>query len=302
MTAHSAPKAQVWTALVTPFEDSGSIDWASFEKLLEKQINAEVDGIVIAGTTGEAPALEDSEKISLIKKTKEFSNGKLKIMAGTGSNNTQASADLSCRACEAGADSLLVVTPPYNKPSLPGLIQHFEFIAKTSGAPICLYHVPGRTAHSLTSHEMKAISEIEGLFSIKEASGDLSLFSRVTNECPDTLIFTGDDPTYLPSLSVGGSGCVSVLTNAFPKAFVAMGKAFHSGDVEKAKALHQAFFPMIEALFCETNPGPLKALLSLMGLCQNNVRLPLAPVSKENFEFIEKTLYTLQASLEGENL
>lgn len=297
MTLQAEP--QVWTALVTPFNEDGQIDWASFEKLVEKQVSAGVTGLALSGTTGEAPALGMSEKISLVKRAKELCGDQLKLMVGTGSNNTEASVELSCRVCEAGADSLLVVTPPYNKPSLSGLVKHFDCIARASEAPICLYHVPGRTAHHLSSQEMKAITEVEGVNSIKEASADLALFSRVIQDCPGVQVLTGDDPTYLASLAVGGQGAVSVLTNAFPKAFVALSKAFHSGDMKKAQFLHKAFFPMMEANFCETNPGPLKAVLSLLGLCQNTVRLPLAPVSQESMTFLKKTLEELQVTLEG---
>lgn len=302
MTHSNLSTPQVWTALVTPFEKDGGLDWKSFEKLLENQLNSGVRGLVLLGTTGEAPSLSVSEKLEIVKRTKAFTKNKVKLMVGTGSNNTKDSAELSQKVCDVGADSLLVVTPPYNKPSLSGLVKHFDFISKAAKAPICLYHVPGRTAHLLSSEEIREICAVDGVFAVKEASGDLALFSRVIQACPDKLIFSGDDPTYLPSLSVGGHGAISVFTNAFPKAFVALSEAFASCEGEKATRLHRAIFPMIEALFCETNPGPLKAVLGMMGLCQNTVRLPLAPVEENSAKFIKKTLEELKAHLKSDLL
>ena len=295
MTPKKTPS--VWTALVTPFLADDQIDWNSFEKLIKTQLEAGTTGLIICGTTGEAPALETSEKIALVERAKKLAGDKVEIMVGTGSNNTKASIELSKMACNAGADSLLVVTPPYNKPSLAGLIKHFEAISEATNAPICLYHVPGRTAQALSAEEMKRISEVKGVFAIKEASGELPLYSRVALACPDKVILTGDDPTYLPSLSVGGQGVISVMTNAFPKAFVSLSKAYAEGNNEKAKQIHQLFFPMIEALFCETNPTPVKFVMELLGLCSSHVRLPLAPVTKESAEHIRKTLETLQSQL-----
>ncbi len=281
-------KRKVLTALVTPFCEDKSIDWASFEKLIALQVEGGVDGLVLCGTTGEAPALRVPEKISLIKKARALIGSDLELMAGSGSNNTEQSVELSKLCCDAGADSLLVVTPPYNKPSLSGLIKHFEAIALETKVPLCLYHVPGRTAQRLTASEMKAICELDHVLAVKEASGDLSLFSEVVQECPDKLVLTGDDPTYLPSLAVGGSGVTSVVTNIFPKAFVVMTEAFTEGRVEKAMEMHKALYPFISALFCETNPTPLKAALSMAGMCQNVVRLPLDTVQPKAYKLLER--------------
>lgn len=292
----------IWTALATPFCDDKTIDWQSFEKLLQKQVNSGVYGLVLCGTTGEAPSLRVSEKLSLVKKAKALVGDQLKIMVGTGSNNTEQSVELSKLACEAGADSLLVVTPPYNKPSLSGLVKHFEAISMGTKTPICLYHVPGRTAHRLSHEEVKTICEIDHVFAVKEASSDLSLFSRVVQSCSGKFIFSGDDPTYLPSLSIGAHGTISVVTNIFPESIVAMSKSFSSGDVQRAKKIHQALFPLIEALFCETNPGPLKALLHFMGLSENSMRLPLDIVSQSHYTLLKQVLDGTRAKLEGLSL
>ena len=287
-------KPEVWTALITPFRDDGKIDWSAFDRLVENQLEAGISGLVISGTTGEAPALSKEEKLSLLKKAKELCQDKAKVMFGSGSNNTYESAELSLAAKDAGADSLLVVTPPYNKPNLSGLIKHFETISKSAGLPICLYHVPGRTAQLLSAEAIHEICQVDGIVSVKEASGDLSLFSRVVGLCHDKKILTGDDPTYLPTLSVGGSGVISVMTNAFPKAFVEMSQFWAEAKTEEAREVHRKFFPMIEALFCETNPVPVKAVLELMGLCSGNLRLPLCPVSSVHKEFLKKSLEALE--------
>jgi len=291
-------KSQIFTALVTPFCEDKSIDWKAFQGLVEGQVEAAVDGLVLCGTTGEAPALTVSEKISLIKRAKALAGDDLHIMAGSGSSNTEQSVELSKLCLDAGADSLLVVTPPYNKPSLSGLVAHFEAIATAAKAPMCLYHVPGRTAQRLTASEMKEICQIDNFFSVKEASADLSLFSKVVQVCPDKKVFSGDDPTYLPSLSVGGLGCISVLTNIFPKPFVAMTKAFEQGEVARATEIHNTLYPFIQALFSETNPCPLKAALNIAGLCKNLVRLPLDVVLPSNYNLLEKLFRETNKRLE----
>lgn len=285
--AHNSSK-KILTALITPFTEDGSIDWNAFEALVAKQEQSGITGLVLCGTTGEAPALRVPEKVSLIKKARALVSSDFEIMAGTGSSNTEQSVELSKLCCDAGADSLLVVTPPYNKPSLAGLVKHFEAISNETDVPICLYHVPGRTAQRLTAEQMRVICEVKNVDSIKEASADLALYSETVLACPNKAVLSGDDPTYLPSLSIGGRGVISVLTNIFPEAFVAMTKAFDKGQVQEAEQIHKALFAFIQSLFLETNPTPLKAALSIAGVCANNVRLPLAPVKDQIFRVLEK--------------
>ena len=279
----------IWTAMVTPFLADGSIDWASFEQLLQKQVDAGVKGLVIAGTTAESPALTVQEKLSLIKRTRACVGHKVRLMAGSGSSNTQQSVELSIAALEAGADCLLIVTPPYNKPSLAGLLGHYGQIAKATHVDLCLYHVPGRTAQSLVLEDFLQLIQIPNITSIKEASGNLALFSAVTARC-DVDVLSGDDPTFLSSLAMGGAGAVSVVTNLFPKAFVRMQEAFLAGNVQKALRYHRILQPLLDILFCESNPAPLKAAMSMQGLCQQTLRLPLAPVSQENYQKIKTIL------------
>lgn len=279
----------VWTAIATPFLENGSIDWSSFEKHLAQQAAAGVSGIVISGTTGESPTLTVQEKISLVRKARASLPASVRIMAGSGGNNTAQSVELSKLCVDAGADSLLIVTPPYNKPSLAGLKLHFQTIAESVSAPLCLYHVPGRTGQSLSGSVIAALTTVKNVRAVKEASGDLALYGRVV--CQSTAdILSGDDPTYLASLAVGGCGVISVVSNIFPAAMVELTNAFKKSQNARALAIHKALLPAIDVLFCESNPGPLKAALQIFGLGQNTLRAPLAPVTDENFKMIKTTI------------
>ena len=198
MTAKESIKG-IYTAIITPFNNDETIDYESFRKLLKKQAEAKVNGVVVFGTTGESPTLDDSEKLELIKVARNELPSEIKVMAGTGSNNTKKTIELSKQAVKAGADSLLIVTPPYNKPNDEGMYNHFSLIATELKTPICLYHVPGRTGQLLTADQMAKLSEIEEIVAIKEASADLALFTETAIKS-DALALTGDDPTYLASL------------------------------------------------------------------------------------------------------
>lgn len=296
VTKASNPFAGVWTALATPFTASLDIDWKAFEILLEQQVKAGIKGIVIAGTTGESPVLAVQEKLALIRKAKALVGNKMRIMAGAGDNNTNNSVELSRLSADAGADSLLIVTPPYNKPSTSGLIGHYAAISKAVTVPICLYHVPGRTAQTLSTAQITQIASEVNIASIKEASGDIAYFSRVVNALPIPIL-SGDDPTYLASLAVGGEGAISVASNVFPDAMVQMTHAFWRGDSVTALTIHKILMSAIDILFCEVNPCPLKAALHVLGTCSNNFRLPLAPVTAENYIGIKKVIESTKQQL-----
>ena len=284
-----APAATVWTALITPMNDVGEIAWSAFDRLLADQEAAGISGVVIAGTTGESPTLTPTEKLAMIRRARARLGGKVRVMAGTGDNNTHQTVELSRLAADAGADSLLIVTPPYNKPSTEGLIRHYGAIAEAVAIPLCLYHVPGRTAQTLSVDQLSAITSRVPIAMVKEASGDVAYFSRA--RCRSGVIFlSGDDPTYLASLAVGGSGLISVVSNVLPKAMVEMTKAYFAGDWQRAQALHDALLPAIDSLFCETNPGPTKAALADLGIGTNRLRLPLAEVSAAHHQLIAETL------------
>jgi 4-hydroxy-tetrahydrodipicolinate synthase len=286
----------VWTALATPLRADMQIDWESVERLLKMQESAGVAGVVIAGTTGESPTLSVQEKLALVRKARAVLGGRVRVMAGTGDNNTQQSVELSRLAQDAGADSLLVVTPPYNKPSTAGLIGHYRAIAQAVKIPVCLYHVPGRTAHFLAIDALAAVCKEGAVAAVKEASADVAYFSRAVMRT-GLPILSGDDPTYLGSLAVGGAGVISVVSNIFPKEMVDLTTAHQRGDRRKALALHEALLPMIDALFCEVNPCPLKAALEIMGLAKNFVRQPLAPVTDASYRKIQDTLALTREAL-----
>lgn len=293
----SARKCEVWTALATPFKADGSIDLAAWEKMLATQVEGDVSGVVIAGSTGEGPTLSAQEKLSLVKKTKALLGESLSIMASAGGSQTAQSVELAKLCEEAGADSLLVVTPPYNKPSLAGLKIHFSEIAASVKIPVCLYHVPGRTGQRLSAEQLAELCKIPNVTMVKEASADLCLFSEAAMKS-DAKYLSGDDFTYLPSLTVGGKGVISVISNLFPKAVVRLGELFLGDDFEKALKLHRILFPMNQVLFCESNPAPLKAALHAWGICDEVLRPPLARVTDASRASIIGTLRQVREQLE----
>lgn len=276
----------VWTAIATPFTVTGELDIKSFERLLQIQAEAKVTGVVVSGTTGESPTLSVQEKIALIRKARVVLPKSIRVMAGTGGNDTNQTVELSKLAVDAGADSLLIVTPPYNKPSPTGLIAHFTAISNAVPVELCLYHVPGRTAQLLSPDLIGRICLIPRVKAVKEASGDVALFSRAFLAAPKASFLSGDDPTYLPSLSIGGSGVISVISNVYPKALVAMTNAFKEGHVLRAQQIHEILLPAIDAMFVEANPCPLKAALHSRTIAHNVLRLPLVPVVQENYQLI----------------
>lgn len=296
MGHRNEPIQGVWTAIATPFAKDDAIDWAAFEKLLDVQIKGGVQGVVISGTTGESPTLTVQEKISLVRKARAQLPAQIRVMAGSGGNNTAQSIELSKLCVDAGADALLIVTPPYNKPSMAGLTLHYQMISDATTVPLCLYHVPGRTGQSLSATAIGKLTTIPHVTSVKEASGDVALFSRAVNASTATFL-SGDDPTYLASLAVGGSGVISVVSNVFPKAMVELTKAYQKNDAARALELHNILLPAIDVLFCEANPGPLKAAIEIFGWAKNHLRAPLAGVTPESYQQIKNVLTKTQSEL-----
>lgn len=290
----------LWTAVVTPFRSDFSVDDAAFEKILVHQSEAKVKGLVIAGTTGEGPTLSVQEKLSLIKKARAFLKNDIMLMAGVGSSNTSQTVELASLAVDAGADSLLVVTPPYNKPSPAGLRLHFQEIANKVKVPICLYHVPSRTGQRLSAEMIADICSIEQVSLVKEASGDMCLLQEAIQASPKTLFLSGDDLTFLPSLSLGCSGLISVISNIFPQPLVDLQDAFLSGDLKKALRLFNIIYPISSAIFCETNPAPIKEIMSELGLCSPELRLPLTVVSEKNRVLLQQMLNKTLTELKQE--
>jgi 4-hydroxy-tetrahydrodipicolinate synthase len=277
-------------AIVTPFRD-GNIDEKALRELIEFQIVNGTDGIVPCGTTGESATLSHEEHDRVIEITIDAVGKRVPVIAGTGSNSTAEALRLTRHAYEAGADGALLVCPYYNRPSQEGLYRHFKTVAENVPIPIVLYNIPGRTGVNLLPETVARLAKIENIVGIKEASGALKQMSEVIALCGDDFtVLSGDDFFTLPLMLLGGRGIISVLSNVAPGDMAAMIDAFEAGDMTKAKALHEKMVPLIDALFIETNPVPVKAALAMMGKLNYEVRLPLAGLSEANYEKLRKVM------------
>lgn len=271
------------TAIITPFKN-GTIDYESFARLIDWQIAEGISAIVAAGTTGEASTLTDREHRDVIAFAVEKAAGRVPIIAGTGSNDTAYAIELTRFACEAGADAVLLVTPYYNKATQNGLIASFSAVADISTKPIILYNVPSRTGCNILPATAKKLSEHENIVAIKEASGNISQVAETAALCGDNLdIYSGNDDQILPVLSLGGKGVISVLSNLMPRETDMMCKNYFNGDFAAAKNSQLRLLPLINALFSEVNPIPVKAAMAKMGYGENELRLPLTCM-EENHE------------------
>lgn len=274
----------VGTAIITPFKGD-EVDYESFAKLIEWQIEEGVDAIVAAGTTGEGSTLTDEEHKEVIKFCVEQVNGRVPVIAGTGSNNTSYAIDLTKYACEVGADAMLLVTPYYNKATQKGLIESFTAIADASTKPCILYNVPSRTGCNLLPETIAELAKHEKIIGIKEASGNISHIAQIAALCGEDFdIYSGNDDQIVPVLSLGGKGVISVLSNIMPKETSDMCKYYFDGNADEATKLQLKLLSLINALFCEVNPIPVKAAVAAMGYCENSLRLPLTCMEPQNEE------------------
>lgn len=272
-----------FVAIVTPFHDDLTINHDRFAELLEWHIEQGTDGIVVLGTTGEAPTISTEEKLRLFEQAVAVVNGRVPVIAGTGSNDTMQTLALSRQASALGVDGLLLVSPYYNRSNDAGLIQHFTTIADHVDLPIILYNVPGRTGQNLPVEVVRTLSHHERIIGIKEASGNLSYAARVAAATADDfLLFSGNDDVVLPVLSLGGSGVISVAANVIPGVMSKMVHAYLEGDVKTATHLQLEYLDLIDSLFIENNPIPVKELMNMMGLEVGAYRLPLYPMSGQN--------------------
>ena len=280
-----------YTALVTPFKN-GNIDEAALERLIKIQIKAGVDGVVPVGTTGESPTVDYKEHLHIIALTIKFAAGKIKVLAGTGGNAVTEAIYLTREAEKLGADGSLQVAPYYNKPTQEGLFQHFHEIARNTKLPIVLYSVPGRCGVEIGVETVRRLAAAcKNIIGIKEAGGSCDRVSQLRAALgPRFEIVSGDDSLTLPFMSVGAQGVISVVSNIIPREVAQMVKAYASGDTKKALQLHQKFYPVFKDLFIETNPGPVKAALAMMGQIEEEYRLPLVPMSAKNRETLRATL------------
>lgn len=269
------------TALVTPFLEE-QINYPLLQILLQRQIDAGLEAVVICGTTGESPTLSDREKLELFTKAQEFSEGRIKIIAGTGSNDTLHTVELSIAAQEAGADGLLVVSPYYNKATPEGLYRHYLSVAHAVRIPIIVYNVPSRTAVDIPLSVYKRLSRVPNIVGVKEASTDIKKVLQVYRECGDDLtVWTGNDDMILPAMAMGAQGVISVASNVIPDKIQALTDFCLDGDMETARKLQCQLLPLIEALFREVNPIPVKAAMACIGLDCGRCRPPLTEAANE---------------------
>ena len=279
----------VATAIVTPLTSEG-IDYKKFAELIEWQISEGVNAIVAVGTTGEGSTLTDEEHREAIRFCVEQVKGRVPVIAGTGSNDTSYAIDLTKYACEVGADAMLLVTPYYNKATQKGLVASFRAVADASTKPCILYNVPSRTGCNLLPSTVLELADHPNIVAIKEACGSISQIAELISLVGDKLdVYSGNDDQIVPILSLGGKGVISVLSNVLPKETVEMCDKFFAGDVKGSAALQLELLPLINALFCEVNPIPVKAAVAAMGYCENYLRLPLTPMEEQN----EKKLLSL---------
>lgn len=278
-------------AIITPFKEDKSIDFNAFEKLMEFHLKNGTDALVVCGTTGEASTLTEEEHIELVKFAVKNVSNKIPVIAGAGSNSTAHSLTL-CKKCEeVGANSLLIITPYYNKTTQNGIIKHYEILAKNVSVPIIAYNVPSRTGLNIEPKTALELSKIENIVGIKEASGDISQVAEIAAICSkDFDIYSGNDNQVLPILSLGGKGVISVMANILPNETHNIVSQFLSGNFEESKRLQLKYMELINILFCEINPIPIKAALSLMGFIQHIFREPLFNMEEKNIIKLEEVM------------
>ncbi len=283
------------TALVTPFKN-GTVDYEAFGKIIDNQINNKIDALVVCGTTGEASTLTDEEHRDCIKYAVERTAGRVPVIAGTGSNDTDYAIDLSKYACDVGSDAVLLVTPYYNKATPNGLIKSFTAVADKISKPVILYNVPSRTGCNISLPVYKELAKHENIVAVKEASGNISAIAEIAAELGDNLpIYSGNDDQIVPILSLGGKGVISVLSNVMPKETHDICELFFKGNVKESCKLQLDLLELINSLFCEVNPIPAKTACALMGMCSDEMRLPLC-------EMEENTKARLVSALKKHNL
>lgn len=281
------------TALVTPFLN-GEVNYPMMEQLLRRQMDAGIRAVVISGTTGESPTLTDAEKIELFRRAKKYAGNNCLIIAGTGSNNTEHSISLSKAAEKVGVDALLVVSPYYNKATSEGLLSHYSAIAASVHIPIIAYNVPSRTGVDMPVPVYRCLAQIPNIAGVKEASTDIAKIAKIKAACPsDFAVWSGNDDQAAAVMSLGGCGIISVLSNILPVETQAMAQAALDGDFDTAADLQLRLLPLIEALFCEVNPIPVKAAMKLIGYDCGQCRLPLTPLKEENRLKMKKILSEL---------
>ena len=280
---------RVSTAMVTPFDHKGHIDFAKTTQLVNHLIDNGTDSLVVAGTTGESPTLSKEEKIALFQHVVKVVDKRVPVIAGTGSNNTYATIELTKKAEEIGVDAIMIVAPYYNKPNQEGLYQHFKAAAEATSLPVMVYNIPGRSAVNILPETVIKLADIPNIVAVKEASGDLNAMTKIIANTPDDfLLYSGDDGLTLPVLAIGGTGIVSVASHVIGNEMQAMVDAFFSGRNEDAAKLHQRLLPIMQGLFAAPSPAPVKTALQLKGLDVGSVRLPMVPLTEQERTAVAK--------------
>jgi 4-hydroxy-tetrahydrodipicolinate synthase len=284
------------TALVTPFRSDGSIDEPALRALVEWQIESKIDFLVPCGTTGETPTLSREEWLRVIEITITVARGRVPICAGATSNNTREAVEKARTvAAMKGVDAILTASPYYNKPTQEGQYQHFRAIAEAVDKPLVLYNVPGRTGANIEPATLGRLAQIRNIVAVKEASGNISQIADIFNAVPDEfLVFSGDDAVTLPVISLGGVGIISVASNEIPGPMAELTRAALANDWKTARAIHRRYLPLMQANFIESNPGPVKAVLAIMGRIEENYRLPMVRVKPETRAKLEKLAQQLE--------
>ncbi|CAM3425475.1 4-hydroxy-tetrahydrodipicolinate synthase [Aeromicrobium ponti] len=273
---------RVSTAMVTPFDHKGHIDFPKTTQLINHLIENGTDSIVVAGTTGESPTLSKEEKLALFQHAVKVADKRVPVIAGTGSNNTYESIELTKKAEQIGVNAIMIVAPYYNKPNQEGLYQHFKAIAENTKLPLMVYNIPGRSSVNILPETVIRLSKIPNIVAVKEASGDLNAMAKIiANTDDDFLLYSGDDGLTLPCMAIGGTGIVSVASHVIGNEMQEMVNAFLNGENEKAAKMHQQILPIMEGLFAAPSPVPVKTALQIKGLDVGSVRLPMVPLTEQ---------------------
>ena len=287
------------TALVTPFRDNGTLDEAGLRGLVKRQIAGKIDFLVPCGTTGESPVLSAEEHLRVVEITLEEAKGRVPVVAGAGGNNTKRVAEQIRSLERLGVDGILSVSPYYNKPTQEGLYQHYRALADSTALPILVYNVPGRTGSNIEPKTLLRLAEIPNILGVKEASGNLPQIEEILQVVPSRFkVFSGDDALTLPMMALGSCGVVSVVSNVVPGEMAVLVSLCGAGDFAAARRIHRRLYPLMQVLFVETSPIPVKAALAALGLIQPVYRLPLVPMQPENRAKLERILESLQLPLE----
>lgn len=281
---------KVATAMVTPFDHKGNIDFEKTTQLINYLISNGSDALVIAGTTGESPTLSTEEKLALFRHSVKVVDGRVPVVAGTGSNNTYASIELTKKAEEIGVDAIMIVAPYYNKPNQEGLYQHFKTIAESTELPVMLYNIPGRSVINMSVDTIVRLAELPNVVALKDASGDLDAMTAIIAQTSDDFaLYSGDDGLTLPVLAIGGTGIISVASHIIGNEMQEMVKLYESGNPKEAAKIHQRIVPVMKSLFAAPSPTPVKTALQLKGLDVGSVRLPLVPLTEEERQTLVST-------------